>query len=96
MVMGLYNKLLIRTKESKSLFVIFGFISSSCIGSIAATMSLMKFAGTIEFIQLCTAVCITAWFNVTLLAKFSHKTRFNTWLLSVTLNSVIIISHLLF
>lgn len=94
--MGIYNKLLVRVKESYYLFIVLGILASSCIGSVAATMSLMKFAGTIEFIQLCTAVCITAWFNVTLLAKFSHKTRFNTWLLSVILNSVIIISHLLF
>lgn len=92
--MGLYNKLLIWVKDSNCLFVVLGFLASSCIGSVAATMSLIKLSGVFELIQLCIAMCTTAWFNVTILAKFSHKAMLNTLLLSVGANSLIIISHL--
>ena len=92
--MGLYNKLLTRAKDSNCLFTILGFISSSCIGAVAATISLIRLSGAVELIQLCIAVCTAAWFNVTILAKFSHKTMLNTLIFSLTVNSMIIINHL--
>lgn len=92
--MGFYKKLLVWFKRSNCLFIILGFLSSSCIGAVAATMSLMRLSGAVELIQLGVAVCTSAWFNVAILAKFSHKTILNTLLLSLTANSVIVISHL--
>lgn len=94
LVMSLYNKLLVQVKESYYLFIVLGLLASSCIGSIAATMALVKLPATIEFIQLCIAVATAMWFNASILAQLSHKTILNALLLSVIANSIIIIIHL--
>lgn len=92
--MSLYNKLLIQVKESYYLFIVLGILASSCIGSIAATMSLVRLPATAELIQLCIAVGTAMWFNASILAQLSHKTILNALLLSVIANSVIVIIHL--
>ena len=92
--MGLYNKLLNQVKESYYLFIVLGILASSCIASIAATMSLVKLPATIELVQLCIAVGTAMWFNATILAQFKPKTVFNALILSVVANTIIIIIHL--
>ncbi len=92
--MGIYNKLLVRVKESYYLFIVLGILASSCIGSIAATMSLIRLPVMVELIQLCIAVATAMWFNASVLAQLNHKTVLNALLLSLISNTVIIIIHL--
>lgn len=83
-----------QVKESYYLFIVLGILASSCIGSIAAALSLLKLPATIEFIQLGIAVGTAMWFNASILAQLSHKTILNALLISVIANSLIIIVHL--
>ncbi len=92
--MGLYNKLLIQVKESYYMFIVFGILASSCIGSIAATLALTRLPATSEFVQLCVAVGTAMWFNATILAQLSHKAILNALILSVISNFLIILIHL--
>ncbi len=92
--MSFYYKLLTQVKESYYLFIVLGILASSCIGSIAAALSLLKLPATIEFIQLGIAVGTAMWFNASILAQLSHKTILNALLISVIANSLIIIVHL--
>lgn len=92
--MSFYYKLLTQVKETYYLFIVLGILASSCIGSIAAALSLLKLPATIEFIQLGIAVGTAMWFNASILAQLSHKTILNALLISVIANSLIIIVHL--
>jgi len=92
--MGLYNKLLVQVKESYYLFIVLGILASSCIGSIAAALALVKLPATIEFIQLCVTVTTAMWFNAAILAQLSHKTILNALIISVIANSTIVIIHI--
>lgn len=92
--MRLYNQLLTQSKDKYYLVIVLGILASSCIGSIAATLALRSLPDPIELIQLCIAVATAMWYNATILAQLSHKTMTNALILSVVVNSVIIIVHL--
>ncbi len=92
--MRLYNQLLTQSKDKFYLVIVLGILASSCIGSIAATLALRSLPDPIELIQLCIAVATAMWYNATILAQLSHKTMTNALILSVVVNSVIIIVHL--
>ncbi len=92
--MNLYNKLLGQLKDSYYMFIVFGILASSCIGSIAATLALIELPALFEFVQLCIAVGAAMWFNATILAQLNHKSILNALIFSVIANIVIIIIHL--
>jgi hypothetical protein len=93
--MSLYNQLLTQAKEKYYLVIVLGILASSCVGSIAATLALVKLPDPFELVQLSIAVATAMWYNATILAQLSHKTMINALLLSVVANLVIIILHLI-
>lgn len=80
--------------EMYYLGIVLGIIASSCIGSIAATLALVDLPGGFELFQLCVSVGTAMWFNATVLAQLNIKTVFNSLLISLIANTLIIILHL--
>lgn len=81
-------------QEMYYLGIVLGIIASSCIGSIAASLALKNLPGFVELFQLCVAVGTAMWFNASVLAQLNIKTVFNSLLISVIANILIIILHL--
>lgn len=92
--MSFYNKMLSQFQEMYYLGIVLGIIASSCIGSIAASLALKNLPGFVELFQLCVAVGTAMWFNASVLAQLNIKTVFNSLLISVIANTLIIILHL--
>lgn len=93
--MSFYQKSLSQFREMYYLGIVLGIIASSCIGSIAATLALRGTNGVLDIFQLCLAVAVSMWFNAAVLAQLKPKLVFNSLIVSVIINTLIIIVHLL-
>lgn len=67
-----------------------GILVSSCIGAIAAMFVLGNGHGFINMLQLGMIVVSCMWFNTTVLAQLSSKHVFNSLIVSVIVNLILI------
>ncbi len=93
--MSFYHKSLSQFQEAYYLGIVLGIIASSCIGSIAASLALKNLPAFIELFQLFVAVGTAMWFNASVLAQLKPKIVFNSLLISLFANILIIILHLI-
>jgi len=93
--MGLYKKTFMQFEELYYAGIVLGIIASSCVGSIAASLALTDSNGIMDIIQLCLAVGVSMWFNASVLAQLKHKVVFNSLIVSLVVNSLIIIIQLI-
>lgn len=93
--MGLYQKSFMQFEELYYASIVLGIIASSCVGSIAASLALTDSNGIADIFQLCLAVAASMWFNASVLAQLKHKVVFNSLIVSLVINSLIIIIQLL-
>jgi len=93
--MKLYNRLFIDFKELYMAYLPLSIILQSCIGSVAAMLILKSSTPEyFPFIQLTLCVMITMLFNAAVLAQLHLKLVFNTLLLSLLINVLLIIINL--
>lgn len=93
--MKIYHQLLKDFEESFYLHATLGIILSSCLGAAAAMAVLMHGHDMAEMLQLFIITCVSMGFNTTVLANLKSKVVFNSLLLSIILNSVFIILHII-
>ncbi|MBQ0769953.1 MAG: hypothetical protein KBT58_11720 [Bizionia sp.] len=93
--MKLYNNLLADFKNLYMAYLPLSIILQSCIGSIAAMLILKSSTPEyFPFIQLTICVMITMLYNAAILAQMHLKLIFNTLLLSLLINVLLIIVNL--
>jgi len=94
--MRYYQKFYTDFKTSFYLYFPLGVIASSCIGSVAAMLILMKGYGFFEMLQVFLVTCVCLGFNATALANLKPKIIFNTLLISLAFNILLITLHIIF
>lgn len=75
--MKLYNNLLADFEEMPLGYSTIGIIASSCLGSVAAMLILMKGHGFLDMLQLFAVVSVCMGFNAVILAQFKPKIILN-------------------
>lgn len=71
-----------------------GVLVSSCLGSIAAMLILMKGHGVVDMVQLGLIVMVCMWYNASVLAQLKVKFVFNSLILSLLVSTIFIIIKL--
>ncbi|MDX1270499.1 hypothetical protein [Bizionia paragorgiae] len=93
--MKLYNNYLLEFKNLYMAYMPLTIILQSCIGSVAAMLILQSSTPDyFPFFQLTACVIITMLYNAAILAQLGMKLIFNTLLLSLLINIVLIIINL--
>lgn len=91
----LYGNIFTEFKEMYYTYAALGIIASSCIGSVAAMLILMRGSGLLQMFEMFLVVSVAMWFNATVLAQLKPKTVLNSLIVSVFVNILIIILHLI-
>ncbi|WP_109439152.1 MULTISPECIES: hypothetical protein [Aquimarina] len=91
----MYSRLLKDFKEMYMAYIPLMIILSSCLGSVAAMVILMQDRSTAQVIELslCVIACMT--FNASILAQMKAKIVFNLLIVSLLINSIIILLSLI-
>lgn len=92
---ALYGTILNEFKEMYYAYAALGIIASSCIGSVAAMLILMKGTSVLQMVELFIVVSVAMWFNATVLAQLKAKMILNSLIVSVTVSLVMIVLHLI-
>ena len=93
--MKLYKKLFTDFDEMYLAHASLGIIASSCIGSIAAMLILMKGHAFINMFELFLVVVVCMGFNAAVLAQMKTKFVFNSLIVSLGVSLVLIIINLI-
>ncbi|MDT0646969.1 hypothetical protein RM545_09720 [Zunongwangia sp. F260] len=88
--MKLYQNLLADFEETYYAYMTAGIIISSCVGSIAAMMILMKGHALVNMVELFFVVIVCMGYNATVLAQLKPKHVLNALLLSIVVSTVLI------
>lgn len=72
-----------------------GILVSSCLGSIAAMLILMKGHGLVDMIQLGLIVVVCMWYNASVLAQLKAKFVFNSLILSLLVSTAFILINII-
>lgn len=72
-----------------------GIIASSCLGSIAAMLVLMKGHAFINMFELFLIVVVCMGFNASVLAQMKPKFVFNTLIVSLSVSTLLIFINLI-
>lgn len=91
----LYGNILTEFKEMYYTYAALGIIASSCIGSIAAMLILMRGSSLLQMTELFLVVAVAMWFNATVLAQLKPKVVLNSLIVSVFVSVLLIILHLI-
>ncbi|MEX0997461.1 MAG: hypothetical protein WDZ45_10465 [Flavobacteriaceae bacterium] len=91
----LYGTLLTEFNEMYYPYAALGIIASSCIGSVAAMLILMRGTGPLQMVEMFLVVCVAMWFNATVLAQLKPKIVLNSLIVSIFVSVLLIILHLL-
>ncbi len=91
----IYGNLLTEFREMYYPYAALGIIASSCIGSIAAMLILMRGSGFLQMIEMFLVVAVAMWFNATVLAQLKPKKVLNSLIVSVFVNVMVILLHLI-
>ena len=90
--MNIYNKYLADYKSLYMAYIPLSIISQSCIGSVAAMYILVNNDFQLHsYLQLTLCVIVTMLFNAAVLAQLKYKMSFNLLLLSLIVNSLLIL-----
>jgi hypothetical protein len=92
---ALYEKVLTEFNEMFYAYATLGIIASSCIGSVAAMLILMKGTGPLQMFEMFLVVSVAMWFNATVLAQLKPKYVLNSLIVSLVVSLLIITIHLL-
>ncbi|MFD1094265.1 hypothetical protein [Salegentibacter chungangensis] len=92
--MRLYQNLLEDFKEMYLGYAALAIIASSCLGSVAAMMVLMKGNSLLNMGELFIIVAVCMGYNTTVLAQLKPKTVFNSLILSIGVSLLFIIINL--
>lgn len=93
--MKLYQKLFIDFEEMYLAHATLGIIASSCLGSIAAMLVLMKGHAFINMFELFLIVVVCMGFNASVLAQMKPKFVFNTLIVSLSVSTLLIFINLI-
>lgn len=93
--MGLYKRILSDFKQLFLGYETLVIIPQSCLGGAVAALILMNSAqGTWQFVELFLAVAVAMWYNTTVLADMKPRFVFNSLLISLGVNLVLLIVNL--
>ncbi len=93
-IMKLYNDLLRDFKELSLAHYALGIIASSCLGSVAAMLILMRGHTLFDMFQLFIVVSVCMGYNALVLAQFKPKIIFNSLLISLATSAIFIIINI--
>ncbi len=94
--MNTYNNLYKDFKNNYILYIPLSIILQSCIGSIAAMFILMNSTATsFHFFQLTLCVVVSMWYNAAIFAQLTNKWVFNSLLLSLLINTILIVINVM-
>jgi len=93
--MRLYHITLKEFSDNFPLYMTLGVIASSCLGSVAAMLTLMKGTGPAEFVELSLVVAVCMWYNASALAQLKPKFVYNSLLISLLVSISLIVYHLI-
>ncbi|MDT0689265.1 hypothetical protein RM549_05680 [Salegentibacter sp. F188] len=88
--MKLYQSLLADFEETYYAYMSAGIIVSSCVGSIAAMMILMKGHAFANMIELFFVVIVCMGYNAAVLAQLKPKHVLNSFILSIVVSTFFI------
>jgi len=86
-----YNKYLTMFKTEYMLYIPLSIIFQSCLGSIAAMYILENHVPSFSFFQLGLCVVVSMLYNASVLAQLNSKLVFNLLLLTITVNTLLLI-----
>lgn len=92
---AIYGNILTEFKEMYYTYAALGIIASSCIGSIAAMLILMRGTGVLQMLEMFLVVSVAMWFNATVLAQLKAKMVLNSLIISLFVSVTVIIFHLI-
>ncbi|WP_298540945.1 hypothetical protein [uncultured Aquimarina sp.] len=87
----MYSKLLNDFREMYMAYIPLMIILSSCLGSVAAMYILMQDRSTSQVIELTICVIVCMAFNASILAQMKPKFVFNLLIVSLTINTILVI-----
>jgi len=92
--MNYYTKYLSDFQNRYSLYIPLFIIFQSCLGSVAAMYILMNSTKTFHFFELILCVSVCMIYNSSVLAQVKSKWVFNLLILSVIVNTFLILLNL--
>lgn len=92
--MKLYDKLYQDFEEMFLGYASLAIIASSCLGSIAAMLVLMKGHNFLNMTELFLIVAVCMGFNASVLAQLKPKFVFNSLIISLAVSTLLIIANL--
>jgi len=92
----LYSRLNEQVKKDFMGFTALAIILSTCLGSIAIMFTLMNGNGLVQMAQVFFVVVVCSAHNASILTVQKPKVVFNLLILSVVVNSLLIMSNSLF
>ncbi len=93
--MNIYNQLLVDYRKRFLMYTALSIIFHSCLGSIAAMLIMSNHHGTLGIVELSFCVIVTMLYNTALMANFKKKTAFNLLVLSIVVNTILILVNIL-
>jgi hypothetical protein len=93
-IVRLYQNLVTEFEEMSLGYSSIGIIASSCLGSIAAMLILMKGHGIVHMIEFFLVVVVCMGFNAAVLAQFKPRIIFNSLLISLAVSVLLIAINL--
>ena len=94
LIVNFYQSNLREYKKNFLMYAALTIILQSCLGSLAAMTISRNIGKPTYFIELSLCICIAMLYNVAILAMFKAKWAFNILLLSIGINSILLIINL--
>ncbi|NER14029.1 hypothetical protein GWK08_11300 [Leptobacterium flavescens] len=93
--MTYYHQYLAKFRENYMMYIPLTIILQSCLGSVAAMYILQNNDRPFFLVQLFLCVCVCMFYNAAILAQLKTKIVFNLLLISLFLNTVLIVINYL-
>lgn len=94
LIMNFYQAALKEFKRDFLMYVALSIILQSCLGSIAAMAISRNIGKPTYFLELSLCICIAMLYNVAVLGRLKTKLTFNILLLSLFINSILLIINI--
>ena len=92
--MKIYNQLLVDYKENFLMYTALSIIFQSCLGSIAAMLIISENHHILGIIELSFCVIVTMLYNTSLMANFKKEVALKLLIISLLVNSILILINI--
>ncbi|RPD98758.1 hypothetical protein EGM88_06090 [Aureibaculum marinum] len=93
--MSFYADLLADYKKHFLMYIALTIIFQSCLGSIAAMVIVSQDNDVLSIVELSVCVMVSMLYNTSLIASFKKEIAFNLLIISLVVNSTLILINIL-